>query len=119
MNRNGERVAIVHQYDRDEELMQHYIDDFVNFPPPEPKQGKDKCSGYELHADVELFKGICDMSEGSTTAQQCCEKCSKSPSCKGWTLSSHLCFFKNCHAPKRSTGKRIPGALCASKEAGA
>jgi hypothetical protein len=112
-NKNHQVVAIVHQYDRDEKLMAKYVDEFVDYPPPPPVKGTGQCDKFMVYEDVELYKGLCDLTGNKAkTPQDCCAACLGMKKCKGWSVAGHHCFLKNCNNPDPKKKLRIPGTIC-------
>ena len=62
------------------------------------KTGEGKCGRYTVFHNLELYQGICDLSSRRTQDfQGCCDACSKTNGCQGWSFdpSNSVCWMKN------------------------
>lgn len=124
-NSMDEKVAIIHQYDRDSRLQEYLFKKYIYWlDASEPKElwNEDKiCQNFIPSYDVDLFKGICDfkMQGGASTAATCCKVCQEFvDSCLAFTFYSGVCYLKNCgiNASKSSTTSGLKGAVTAYRQ---
>jgi len=123
-NKRGEKVAVVHQYDRNKDLERRLQRKYKYWAGGETgAQAKAStataaCSGYEISADVDVYKRVCDVAAVSgSTPDQCCRACSaKAPACTAFTLDGSTCWLKNCRRP-HSSGPRKEGAISGTRTA--
>jgi hypothetical protein len=97
-NKAREATAIVHQYDRNEELMTYLMKKFVDWEIHPESVGSGLCSGYTIKENTESFKGRCDLShEGPASSyDQCCTICNSFRDCVAFTHIRKGCFLKSC-----------------------
>lgn len=71
------------------------------------------CSSFVSMTDVDLFKGVCDLSArgGATSAVSCCRFCATTPGCEGFTFLGSQCFLKNCGEPDSARKSILVGAV--------
>ena len=74
-------VSVVHQYDRELPLQQYLFGKYVDWvntaDPVEEFKQSSECKKYGYKLDVDMFKGVCDLSMagGATSPSSCCSKC--------------------------------------------
>jgi hypothetical protein len=111
-NKQGQAVPVVHQYDRDEKLMNELFRQFVDWDMHVEKVGEGACAGYTIKENIEAFKGRCDLSQDGTEGgwEGCCQMCTEKPSCKGFTYLRKSCWLKTCNNVDEATVLAVPGA---------
>jgi len=103
-NDNGDRVTVVHQYDRFRNLQESYFKRFVFWAMPSEKELCGQ-AGFTVEQNVELFKKTCDLKVTSGhSAGQCCVSCQRTKGCRAFSFAGSQCFLKSCTKIK----KRIP-----------
>jgi hypothetical protein len=116
LNANGDKVAVVHQYDRYPELQKSLFNEYVYWVNTNDFEAEWKaessCNNYGHKIDVELFKARCDlkMQGGATSAASCCTYCQNNKQCKAFTFLSGTCHLKDC-SEIRGTGMALKGAV--------
>jgi hypothetical protein len=116
LNVNGDKVAVVHQYDRYPELQKALFNEYVYWVNTNDFEAEWKaestCDNFGHKIDVELFKARCDlkMQGGATSAASCCSYCQKIKQCKAFTFLSGTCHLKDC-SDIRGTGMVLKGAV--------
>ena len=101
-NQIGDVVPVVHQYDRRPDLQKFLFQKYVYWIDTNDAEAEWKaeeaCNSFVPHRDVDLFKGICDLSSkgGATSPASCCAFCAKKPGCRAFTYYSSVCFLKSC-----------------------
>ena len=111
VNSRNEKVPIIHQYDRYENLMNHLFSQYVYWDIHKESKGEGGCLGYTIKENVEAFKGRCDLShESGTTWESCCGTCNRTPSCKAFTHIRSGCWLKTCSNVMESQMLAVPGA---------
>ena len=106
-NEAGERVAVVHQYDRNAVLQKNLFRRFVYWTNTDDLSEEWKlekaCSSFSYVMDKDLLKGNCDLSAsgGAASASTCCKICKDTSACKSFVYYSGMCFLKSC---KTQTG---------------
>jgi len=125
LNQKGERVSVVHQYDRYKELQAGYFKDFVFWPMPSEAE---TCADFTIARGQELFKKTCDLkvTSGHSTVRlsfcfstmnfclclltlmpphfqgHCCVACQRMGKCQAFSFVGSQCFLKSCTGPRRS-----------------
>ena len=133
-NSYNKLVSVVHQYDRELPLQQYLFSKYVDWvntaDPIEEFKQDPECKKYGYKLNVDLFKGICDLSMagGATSPSSCCSKCSNVKGsypltnslthslthafligCKGFTFYGNVCFLKTCS--KSNISPSLHGSL--------
>ena len=103
-NRKGQKVAVVHQYDRYRDLQKSYFERFVFWSMSSEAE---KCSAFRVVENKDLFKKTCDLRVTSGySIGACCERCLATKGCKAWSAAGSQCFLKNCNEPKSNVNMR-------------
>jgi len=114
VNKEGKKVAIMHQYDRYETLTHFLFQKYVYWDMTQESAGTGKCAGYILKDNVEAFKGRCDLShEGpAKTPEDCCDICNRwsSKGCRGFTHIRAGCWLKTCSDVQESNILQVAGS---------
>mmetsp|Transcript_4907 Transcript_4907/g.7263 ORF Transcript_4907/g.7263 Transcript_4907/m.7263 type:complete len:461 (+) Transcript_4907:134-1516(+) len=97
-NKKGEKMYIVHQYDRDLSVLKSFEKEYVDWVPEKSKE----CKMFDLdESGKDLFAGRCDLglAGGATSIADCCRACRFWESCKGFAFSmgDGKCYMKNCN----------------------
>jgi hypothetical protein len=93
-NQRGQKVAVVHQYDRLKELQESYFKKYVFWPMPAEAE---TCAAFHVVKDAELFKKKCDLRVVSGhSASHCCVSCLRNDKCKAFSFAGSQCFLKSC-----------------------
>jgi hypothetical protein len=105
LNQRGERVSVVHQYDRFKDLQASYFKKYVFWELPSEKE---TCKLFTVAKNKELFKKKCDLkvTSGHSTSH-CCESCLRVKQCKAFSFAGSQCFLKSCAESTSSIS--IPG----------
>ena len=65
-NKVGAKVAVVHQYDRFPDFQKYLFEQFVDWMDTSDLDSEwtaeTSCEPFQFQKDVDLFKGICDLS---------------------------------------------------------
>jgi len=96
-NQRGQKVAVVHQYDRFKNLQESYFKKHVFWPMPSEAE---TCAAFNVVKDAELFKKKCDLRVVSGhSASHCCVSCLRNDKCKAFSFAGSQCFLKSCNTP--------------------
>ena len=101
-NLDGKLAAVVHQYDRNENLQKRLFERYVHWintsDPLNEWRITEECKAFNIVAEEELFKGICDIKHigGATGPSTCCSLCLGEQGCKAFSFAIGTCFLKNC-----------------------
>lgn len=96
-NQRGQKVAVVHQYDRFKNLQESYFKKYVFWPMPSEAE---TCAAFNVVKDAELFKKKCDLRVVSGhSASHCCVSCLRNDKCKAFSFAGSQCFLKSCNTP--------------------
>lgn len=116
VNPLGQKAVIIHQYDRDLDLMTKLFRDNVGWNAQDDFQGAGVCEGYTLRNNVELFHSVGDFNgnhvgpkqgEPPFTYLDCCRLCSAHKLCKSFSQMQTSCWLKAVAGPQASI-KTIP-----------
>jgi hypothetical protein len=100
LNPRGNKVAVVHQYDRFKDLQASYFKRFVFWPLPSEAE---TCAAFVVTHDVELFKKTCDLKVTSGhSAGHCCQSCERTERCQAFSFAGSQCFLKSCKTSQKS-----------------
>ena len=101
-NLDGKLAAVVHQYDRNENLQKRLFERYVYWldtsDPLNEWRITEECKEFNIVAEKELFRGICDIKHigGATGPSTCCSLCLGEQDCKAFSFAIGTCFLKNC-----------------------
>lgn len=103
-NTQGDKVSVVHQYDRNPKLQSDLFKKYVYWLDSGDLSAvwndEPTCQKFQYQENVDLFKGVCDfkMRGGASSAATCCEACNSTPEnkCEAFTFYSGACFLKSC-----------------------
>jgi hypothetical protein len=112
-NRKGQVVPVVHQYDRDEKLMNDLFKKYVYWDMATQSDGEGSCDGFNLKDNTEAFKGRCDLSHDADEGdgvEGCCRICKSKHACRGFTHMRKGCWLKTCSDVDHSQMLSVPGA---------
>ena len=118
LNAAGNKVAVVHQYDRNAALQKMLFRRFVYWVNTddlgEEWKMEPSCSTFSYVLDNDLLKGKCDLTAkgGIASATTCCKLCADAPGCKSFVYYSGMCYLKSCKAKTgRAMGVYVSGAV--------
>jgi len=114
-NKQNEKVAVVHQYDRVPDLQRALFKKFVYWVDTDNPLAEwayePACASFTYKDNFDQFKGVCDMKvHGGTSAAACCQYCKNFPGCVAFTFYSAKCFLKSCSTQSGTAGA-LPGAV--------
>eukprot|EP01036_Dinobryon_divergens_P032489 gene32489-42093_t len=101
-NKDGGKVAVVHQYDRFPELQKYLFEQYVDWVDTGDLSAEwaaeSACDSFHMKKDWDMFKGVCDITVmgGATSAAACCPHCEGREDCKAFTFANGLCYLKSC-----------------------
>mmetsp|Transcript_21615 Transcript_21615/g.30983 ORF Transcript_21615/g.30983 Transcript_21615/m.30983 type:complete len:498 (+) Transcript_21615:3-1496(+) len=116
-NKAGEKVAVVHQYDRNSDLQKYLFEKYVDWMDTSDLQSEwdlePSCTEFQYKQDLDMFKGMCDLKTvgGATSAVTCCSSCEAVEECKAFTFASGLCYLKSCSSSMSHKYHAIPGVV--------
>jgi hypothetical protein len=94
VNQLGEKMAVVHQYDRFKDLQASYFKKFVFWEMPSEAE---TCKEFKIEHKVELFKKTCDLKvTNGHSASHCCTACERQKGCQAFSFAGSQCFLKSC-----------------------
>jgi hypothetical protein len=96
---NKHPAVIVHQYDRHRALQQSLLLKYVDWEISSTGNGVERCAGYSLLTNADLFYGVGDIHNVPVAApsmQDCCVQCSSTSTCCGFVYASagSSCWLK-------------------------
>jgi len=99
-NVEGKTAIIVHQYDRDKDLMKELFSKWVDWDPKVKVKGTDGCENFELLKDGELFVKVGDFRDGNIYGKpdfhECCKECQNRPNeCTSFVHVGKVCWLKS------------------------
>ena len=99
VNQRGERVAVVHQYDRFKDLQAYYFKKYVFWEMPSEAE---TCKDFTVVRNAELFKKTCELKVTSGhSVSHCCVSCQRMSKCQAFSFAGSQCFLKSCTTSKQ------------------
>lgn len=100
-----EAFAVVHQFDRDNDLqasLAHEFIDWIDWSDTKSEWGATAaCAKMSFVDQADLFRAMCDIGAArAISAATCCEACARKSQegkqCTGFTYLGGVCYLKNC-----------------------
>lgn len=101
-NQLGDRVAVVHQYDRYPAFQRSLFVKYVYWMDVSSVTAEwrqtSECESFQLFENQDKLKGVCDMKGvgGQSSPSSCCQLCLQNQQCKGFTFAAGTCYLKSC-----------------------